>query len=317
MSARLEGLDSALRRRWAARVRRLAPWIIPFIASALIAGCASGPREADPSAGLIERMASADVVLLGELHDQPGHHRVRAQWLEALAERRSITIVMEQLDQRRQPQLDAERARLVESETLSARARRVAQAAGFDFEGWNWAFYRPVVELAIDRAIPLRAGNLSREEAMAIARGQAHRLSVKVPSGWGPLQESLLRASITEGHCGLLPDSMIVPMVSAQRARDAQIAEVALSAQASGRLPVVLAGNAHVRRDYGIPLHLSAAAPDLKVLAVGLLEQGQPGSPQAYDAVWSVPPIKRPDPCEALRARFAPRPAGSVGMPAR
>jgi len=317
MSAGVEGLVSALTDQCPARFRRWVACVGPFIASVLIAGCATGSRDADPSAGLIERMAAADIVLLGELHDQPGHHRVRVQWLEALAEKRPITIVMEQLDHRGQPQLDAERARLVESETLSARARRVVQAAGFDFEGWNWAFYRPVVELAIDRAVPLRAGNLSREEAMNIARGQAHRLSAKPPSGWGPAQETLLRASITEGHCGLLPDSMIVPMVNAQRARDAQIAEVALAAQASGRLPVILAGNAHVRRDYGIPLHLSAAAPGLKVLSVGLLEQGQPGSPQAYDAVWSVPPIKRQDPCDALRKRFAPRPDIGRGMPVR
>jgi uncharacterized iron-regulated protein len=269
-------------------------------------GCAKPFNPNPPRSGLIEQMLASDVLLLGELHDQPLHHRQRLEWIGELSERRPLAIVMEQLDARMQPALDAERA--VESEvteTIGARARRIAQAAGFDFKGWTWAFYRPVIELALQRGLPIHAGNLSREEAMQIARGQSHRLAERPPVGWTDAVQEELNQSIVDGHCGLLPATMIAPMALAQRARDAQIAEVAVRAAADGRLAVVIAGNGHVRRDYGIPIHLADLRPGARVLTVGLIERGGEDQSKLFDAVWSAPPLQREDPCAALRKRFA------------
>lgn len=250
-------------------------------------------------------MVAADVLLLGELHDQPLHHRQRLEWIAALSERRPVAIVMEQLDARRQAELDAELT--VQSdvtETIGARARRVAGAGGFDFKGWTWAFYRPVIELALERGLPIRAGNLSRDEAMQIARGQPHPLAQRPPTGWSEALQVELNRGIADGHCGLLPEAMIAPMALAQRARDAQIAEVALRATAGARLAIVLAGNGHIRRDYGMPLHLSSLRPGIRVFSLGLLEEGMEEQSRLFDAVWSVPSLKRADPCEELRQRF-------------
>jgi uncharacterized iron-regulated protein len=100
---------------------------------------------------------------------------------------------------------------------------------------------------------------------------------------------------------------MIGPMALAQRARDAQLAEVTMRAANDGRLPLVFAGNGHIRRDYGIPLHLQSVHPGIRVFAVGLIEEGEGDPPRLYDAVWSVPSLVRQDPCVELRKRFAPR----------
>lgn len=285
------------------RARPVRAMALLILAAGLL-GCAKSFNP--PSSGLIERMLASDVLLLGELHDQPLHHRQRLEWIAALSERRPVAIVMEQLDARMQPALDAELA--VESElteTIGARARRVAQAAGFDFKGWTWTFYRPVIELALQRGLPIHAGNLSREEAMQIVRGQSQRFAERPPAGWTDAVQAELNQSIADGHCGLLPRAMIAPMALAQRARDAQIAEVAVRAIADRRLVVVIAGNGHVRRDYGIPIHLADLRPGLRVLAVGLIEQGGEDQSRLFDAVWSVPPMSREDPCAALRKRFA------------
>lgn len=269
-------------------------------------GCAKPFHPNPPRSALIARMLATDVLLLGEFHDQPLHHRQRLEWIAELSERRPVSIVMEQLDARMQPALDAEIAVKSEvAETIGARARRVAQAAGFDFKGWNWAFYRPVIELALQRGLPLHAGNLSREEAIQIVRGEAHRLAQRPPVGWSDTAQAELNRSIVDGHCGLLPAAMIAPMALAQRARDAQIAEVAARAAAGGRLVVVVAGNGHIRRDYGIPVHLTDLRPGLRVLTIGLTEQGGEDSSKLFDAVWSVPPLHREDPCVALRKRFS------------
>jgi uncharacterized iron-regulated protein len=277
-----------------------------------LSGCALPPKAHEPSdPQWFERMPQADVVLLGELHDQPLHHRQRLTWIAQWAERRPVAMVMEQLDVRGQAALDEARAAPPEeNESLGARARRLAQAAGFSFSGWNWIDYRPFIELALERDLPLYAGNLSRDEAMQIARGAPHRLATHAPQGWGDAQQTALLRSIAEGHCGLLPEAMLAPMALAQRARDAQMAEVALRAGRAGHLVVVLAGNGHVRRDYGLPLHLSALQPGLRVFSVGLIEDGGDAGNALYDAVWSVPALRREDPCERLRKQFAPARAG-------
>jgi len=185
------------------------------------------------------------IVLLGELHDNVVQHRLRLQWLRALSERTQVTIVLEHLDADAQPRLD--QARLTQDARLpvSARARQLAEAAGFRFDGWDWALIGPVVELALERDLPIRAANLSSREAFSIARGQPHPLGSAVPSGWTPEVEERMAHAIRDGHCGLLPEAMIPAMVRAQRARDARLAEVVLQARAAGRQPVLLAGNGH------------------------------------------------------------------------
>lgn len=287
------------------RARLICAMTLVILVAGLL-GCAK-PFNPNPSgSGLIERMLASDVLLLGELHDQPLHHRQRLEWIAELSERRPLAIVMEQLDARMQPALDAARAAESEvTETLGARARRIAGAAGFDFKGWTWAFYRPFIELALQRGLPIHAGNLSREEAMHIVRGQSHRLAERPPVGWTDAAQAELNQSIIDGHCGLLPAAMIAPMALAQRARDAQIAEVAVRAAADGRLAVVIAGNGHVRRDYGIPIHLAELRPGARVLAVGLIERGAEDQSKLFDAVWAVPPLQREDPCGLLRKRFS------------
>jgi uncharacterized iron-regulated protein len=269
----------------------------------LLAACTALPRF-DADASLVDGMAGADIILLGELHDNVMQHRLRLQWLRALSERTQVTIVLEHLDADAQPRLD--HARLTQDARLpvSARARQLAEAAGFRFDGWDWALIGPVVELALERDLPIRAANLSSREAFSIARGQPHPLGSAVPSGWTPEVEERMAHAIRDGHCGLLPEAMIPAMVRAQRARDARLAEVVLQARVAGRQPVLLAGNGHVRTDLGVPLHLRDIAGSAKIFAVGLLEP--PASPDdgRFDAVRITEAQERPDPCESLRKRF-------------
>jgi uncharacterized iron-regulated protein len=261
------------------------------------------PPEA---AALIEGMRGADFVLLGELHDHPEQHRVRLQWLRLLAESQSIALVLEHFDSDQQPGIDAARRGPENDEPLPERAHRLAKAGRFSFEGWDWALISPVVEFALQRGIALYAANLNARETFAIARGQPHALSGAIPRQWGAQAESIMSELIREGHCNLLPDPMIPAMVRAQRARDARMAQVMLDARAAtGAKPVLLAGNGHVRRDVGVPLHLRSEAPGSKIFSVGLLELGTEDPAGAFDARWITARHDRPDPCEALRQRFS------------
>ena len=247
-----------------------------------------------------------DYLLLGEVHDHPLQHRLRAAWLEALAKRGRFVLAMEQYDATRQADIDAARAR-------GADPRAIAQAAGFQFKGWDWELYEPYVALALRHGLPLVGANLSSPEARAIARGGSHPLAGIEPDGWSDEDRERLEEDIRESHCGMLPPAAIAPMAAAQRARDATIARVIVDAHRANGLPVVLlAGNGHVRRDRGVPRYLRDLAPRDSVFSVGLAERAGADEPhdargeRVFDLTIVTPAHPRPDPCEVFRRRPAP-----------
>lgn len=289
--------------------RRRPRWqrLTSTIAALALAACSALPGQpggAQDGAALPPAAFDADLLLIGEVHDNAMQHRMRLRWLEQLAERRRIVIALEQLDAVNQGALDraraADPAAAARGDALPQRARRVAEAAGFDFRGWHWEYYRLVIELALRRDLPLVAANLSRSETSDVARGRAP--AAREPAGWSASDERALEDSIRRGHCGLLPESLIAPMAAAQRSRDARLARSVADAHRASGLPVVLlAGNGHVRRDIGVPRYLAELAPHARVFGIGLLEAGE-ATPAPFDAAEVTTAAPREDPCNALRA---------------
>ena len=115
-------------------------------------------------AALVESLVRADLRLLGEVHDNPDHHAIQAQLLEALGATRKPRVAFEQFDSEFDAALQAATA------GADATARSVADAVHFDRKGWNWDFYAPLVAIALRHGMPLRAANLSRAAAARIAR---------------------------------------------------------------------------------------------------------------------------------------------------
>lgn len=278
----------------------------------VLAGCAGGlaglteRRVAPPERlrGLVGRPPSLDFALLGEIHDNPAHHRQRLAWLEELARGGRFALALEQLDADRQAAIDAARAG-------ASDARALAQQGGFDFKGWDWRLYGPYVELALRYELPLIAANLTNADARRIARNEpdAPRMTVEAP-GWGERETGILAEQIRNGHCNMLPERAIVPMSTAQRVRDARIARALVDARRATGLPVVLlAGNGHVRRDVGVPRYLSGAMPDARLLVVGFVEREDADvqqtrladRPDQFDQAVTTAPHPRSDPCEQLK----------------
>lgn len=273
---------------------------------------------------LVENLRRAHFRLLGEVHDNPDHHAIQAGLLEALGASGIKPLVAFE-------QFNSDFDTLLQQRLTSGpvTAEDVATAVHFNRQGWNWDFYRPLVDIALRYGMPLRAANLSRPAAAQVAKegwagfGQERIAALQLQTVWSAAREQALRTIIFEGHCGALPDSVVPRLANAQRVRDATLAWAMRTDNRDGSL--LIAGNGHVRRDLGVPLYVSAGSKPL--CAVGIVEvsagennpssysvsaeendprkhnaSAEAGRPR-YDFVCFTPRWDRPDPCANFQRR--------------
>lgn len=250
---------------------------------------------------LQSEMTLSDVVLLGEIHDNPRHHELRAQLLRepALKQR---NIVAEHLDA----------GQVVGTgDMLLSRLEQ----AGFDATGWQWPLHQPLFAAALDQGMTVYGGNLPRDQTRVVFKSRGSSLGVGLQALLlhAPLSDdslAALRREIDEGHCGALPAMMFEGMMAVQRARDASMANELMQ-----HLPaVLLSGNGHAWKHLGVPHILAANRPGMRSLSVLFLEHGPFADAAAQaewlqswqgkaDYVWVTPPVSRPDPCLSLQKK--------------
>ena len=116
---------------------------------------------------------------------------------------------------------------------------------------------------------------------------------------------------IRDSHCGHAPEDRIGAMTGVQRARDARMAEALLTAPGSDGA-VLIAGDGHVRNDYGVPAYVRRVDPGARIVSVALVEvDARRASAESYaerfggrlpfDYVWFTPAVDDEDPCEKFR----------------
>jgi uncharacterized iron-regulated protein len=280
----------------------------PGIALLCVAAAAASPTSSVGGEATTyawqSRLRGDRIAILGEVHDSAMLQNLRFRILkQAIVAGWRPAIAMEQFDLARQHDIDAARAaRPLDADYLIDQA---AGRGGTRASGWNWAYYRPYVVLALQYRLPLLAANLSRSDAERIvSHGYAAVFdSATIRSlGLELAPRDLLTAQeneIDQGHCHLLPAKFLPGMARAQLARDAWMAAVLRAHAASG--VVLLAGDGHARRDLGVPRWLQSFRPS-RVLSVGFVERGTSDPPaSAFDAVVTTKPVARPDPCAVLR----------------
>jgi uncharacterized iron-regulated protein len=233
-------------------------------------------------AGLQETLAAPDaalpdVLLLGEQHDAPSHRSLQRRAIEILAGRgRLAAVALEMVEQ----------GHSTGPLARDASEDSVRKALEWNAAGWDWPTYAPVVMAAVRAGVPVFGANLPRarmREAMRDAQ-----LDDLLPGAALKAQQQAIRS----GHCGLLPESQIMPMTRVQIARDRAMAQVVANAAVPGKTVVLVAGGGHVEASLGVPLHVP---PYLKVQPTQL-----PPEPATKDH------------CEGMRRQL-----NSTGVPAR
>ncbi|RSK30733.1 hypothetical protein EJA01_17705 [Rhodovulum iodosum] len=244
--------------------------------------------------GLV-RLPAADVVVLGEVHDNPDHHGNQAAAVAALE---PAAIVFEMLT--------AEQAARV-TDGVRGDADALESALDWEASGWpDFDMYHPIFAAAPRAAVyggALPRGDVRRaigEGAAAVFGPDAasYGLADPLPADQQATREEGQQAA----HCNALPPEMLPGMVEAQRLRDAAMARAVVRALDETGGPVaVITGNGHARTDWGIAAALGHAMPGASVLALGQFEES-PRADAPYDLWLVTEPAERSDPCAAFRS---------------
>lgn len=265
------------------------------------------------------------LVLLGEVHDNPEHHRVRGDILWPRLEPSLVTrdsrpaAVFEHIRSDQRAQLDR-------FYHMAARSRRLWGADDLlrelDWHSSGWPqgeLFKPLFGAALWAKLPIEPGNAPRARVRALTHGEprdaspaeAARLSLA-----RAMPEELVAAlagELAASHCGIVPAAAFGAMSLAQRYMDAHLAGRLVEAADTHGSAFLLAGNGHVRSDRGVPWYTRRLAPGRRTLAVLLLEvvEGQddgrryiprgPDGAAAADYILFTPRQARPDPCAEMR----------------
>ncbi len=285
-------------------------------AALLLVGCAgplSLPADGDSAAqagAVAARARGAEVIYLGEEHDNPYHHIHQHQILEAmLAAGARPALAFEMLDIGQQGTVD----RAV-SERLGP--QRLADRLHWKARGWpDFEMYWPLFELAERYGLDVVAADLDPAVARRIAREglavagaeRAGLASLLLPDAG---REAKIARTIRDAHCGLLPESQLPSMVEAWHARNVTMARRISQALERHRQVVVIVGGGH-QGPGGLPAQLEALRPGTRQLVVEMAEESAAGDSGGLsapaDIAWITPAVERPDPCAPLRRPAQPR----------
>lgn len=262
-----------------------------YLATALlIAACPVVAQDFDTE--VLRRLSDADVVFLGEVHDNRHHHANQKRAVAALSPK---AVVFEMLT--------PDQAEKVTPKLL-ADQRELARVLEWDNSGWPaFSMYYPIFAATgnaqvfgaqVPRDIA-RAAAMQGDVAVSFgADAENYSLQAELPDTEQALREDMQM----QAHCNALPEDMLAGMVWVQRLRDATLARAVVAAiQATGGPVMVITGNGHARTDWGAP---SLLPKDLNVVSLGQFES-VPVGPEPFDLWVVTTPAEREDPCAAFK----------------
>jgi uncharacterized iron-regulated protein len=226
------------------------PRVLAGVTPGILAGHDAGFRQA---------VNRAEVIYVGEIHDNPGDHRFEARLIKALARHRVPLVVgWEMFDRSQQPALDAwQRGQLTRTQLF--------QQTGFQRA---WATYSPWYARILDETRRLGIRNLALNARPALAHKVSQGMKLtpaetrELPRGFSTDEGAFRNFTRMVGtHPGMAANSLR-RFFDAQSLWDQTMASVILDFHArepQTRL-VVLTGRGHVERGYGIPYFVTQKA---------------------------------------------------------
>jgi uncharacterized iron-regulated protein len=286
----------------------------PLLALLLVAaGCAPRAHGRNPAKGdwivdgrsgqeaaftaLVDDLAGADVVFVGEDHDNPFHHEVERRIASAMLERHpDLAMGMEMLQIPAQPIADKWVAGGMTIDDL---------AKELDWDrtwGFPMKLYAPLFDLARSRQMRLFALNAPDTLVKKITKGGIEGLSPEEKAALPEMDlgnkahEDYVRQAFSSFH--QLPEDRFQRFYSVQVLWDETMADRTVHAMRSRpgaeaiddqapptRPMVVFAGTGHLIRRLGIPSRVERRVPGVKTRVVLAISAGGDEKPDLPDAV--------------------------------
>ncbi len=233
------------------------------------------------AAAMYDQASRAQVVYVGETHDNPASHRLQGDILQALAASNpgEISLAMEMFTPKQQPGLDRWVAGdLTEKEFL----KEVDWSTNWRM---NFALYRDLLTFCRDRQIPILALNADKDLQKQVSRTPFAELTTEeqqlLPEldHSDPYQRAMVEAVFSDHKMG---QTMLDGFQRVQTLWDETMAQNLadyLKKVAPDHQVMVVAGGNHVRYGYGIPRRLFRRLP-VSYLLIGSVEIDVPEDKQ-------------------------------------
>ena len=226
---------------------------------------------------VFDQLARADVVFVGEQHDDPAAHTLELQILESLHQRAGtrLTLAMEMWERDVQPSLNA----YLDGQQDEAAFLKVARP-------WSnyRTDYRPLIEYAMAQRIPVTASNAPQAVVSQVGRegldalkdapaGQAATL-IQTPHDayWQRFRQTM--AAMDGAHGGMsMDDATVARFYQAQVVRDETMAESVVRVLDARPGALVLHVNGQFHSDFGggIPPRVLWRRPRTRVFVVSIV----------------------------------------------
>jgi len=245
--------------------------------------------------GLLEKMDAAQVIYLGEKHDNLRHHELQ------------LAIVRDLLERGRRPAIGFETFALDQTSLLMSFVTSKAGSPGgargtaletnlkqaLDWRGGDerWEFYAPLLRFAREQRLVVFGADLSRAMRRRITRlGTAGLTAVEqrllYPSGFQhAAYEALMRDALKESHCGYGAPDYIGRLYDNWVARNDAMAAAIVETlgQQDGEPVVMILGAGHVRNNMAVYERVAHHRPDIRQLNLGFREVAKAPEPvQSY-----------------------------------
>src|SRR6056297_770307 len=162
-------------------------------------------------------LAAQDVVVIGEIHDNPAHHEAQAELVQTVEPR---ALVFEMLTSEQASQIKP---------SVRNDMQALADAVNWADSGWpDFAMYYPIFEAAPEARIygaqiPRDVARAAFEKGVAESfSGDAVRFGLAEPLP--EAEQDQREAMQMVAHCDALPQHLLPTMVAIQRLRDAELA---------------------------------------------------------------------------------------------
>ena len=240
---------------------------------------------------LMGKIAPKELIFIGEVHDNPEHHLIQVQILQALGHRDGgFALGMEYFQMPDKAEID----RYLKGETTEEEFLRGVDWAGS--WGYDYHLYRPLLLLAKARGIEVLALNAPKEIVRKIARGGLETLSPdersRLPQDID-LDNEAHRAYVLEAYKQRAHHELpnFDSFYEAQCVWEETMAHnISVYLKDKKNKMVVLAGNGHIVNKFGIPLRTTRRVPvSLVTIMPHPLDGKTTIDKETADYVWLTP----------------------------